>query len=98
MTDHTTIVPQDAPEPERQGRKMNMSDLRVLTRIEALRVLGLSARTWARLEAKGKTPPKIRLSEGRVGYAARDLWQWIEARREASPVLPQKTMGKQYGA
>ena len=66
----------------------------VYTRTEAINLLGLSPRTWARLEAQGETPPKIRLSPGRIGYAASDLRKWIEARRDASPVLPQTMRGK----
>ena len=37
-------------------------DLKVYTKKETQKLLGLSGRTWDRLEALGETPPKTRLS------------------------------------
>jgi predicted DNA-binding transcriptional regulator AlpA len=58
--------------------------IRVLNRSETIRMVGLSDRTWDRLEAKGETPPKTRISEGRIGYRVCDLAAWLDARREAT--------------
>ena len=60
-----------------------MSDeLKVYTKKETQKLLGLSGRTWDRLEALGETPPKTRLSPNRIGYRARDIAAWLDARRE----------------
>jgi predicted DNA-binding transcriptional regulator AlpA len=56
--------------------------IRVLNRRDAIAQLGLSERTFQRLEASGDGPPKTRLSEGRVGYRVCDLAAWLDARRE----------------
>ena len=58
--------------------------IRVLNRSETIRMVGLSDRTWDRLEAKGETPPKTQISEGRIGYRVCDLAAWLDARREAT--------------
>jgi predicted DNA-binding transcriptional regulator AlpA len=58
--------------------------IRVLNRSVTIRMVGLSDRTWDRLEAKGETPPKTRISEGRIGYRVCDLAAWSDARREAT--------------
>jgi predicted DNA-binding transcriptional regulator AlpA len=65
--------------------EINMDDLdsiRVLSRPEAVRMLGVSTRTWERLEAGGDGPPKTRLSMGRVGYRVSDIKDWLDKRRE----------------
>ena len=60
-----------------------MSDeLKVYTRKETQKLLGLSGRTWDRLEALGETPPKTRLSPNIIGYRAPDIAAWLDARRE----------------
>ena len=60
-----------------------MSDeLKVYTKKETQKLLGLSGRTWDRLEALGDTPPKTRLSPNRIGYRAPDIAAWLDARRE----------------
>ena len=56
--------------------------IKVLNRRDAIAQLGLSERTFQRLEASGDGPPKTRLSEGRVGYRVCDLAAWLDARRE----------------
>ena len=56
--------------------------VKVLNRRDAIAQLGLSERTFQRLEATGDGPPKTRLSEGRVGYRVCDLAAWLDARRE----------------
>jgi predicted DNA-binding transcriptional regulator AlpA len=64
-----------------------MADLdiiRVLSRPETLKAVGLSERTWDRLEERGETPPKTPISQGRVGYRVADIMRWLDARREAT--------------
>lgn len=56
--------------------------VRVLNRSETLKLLGLSDRTWDRLEAAGDTPIKTRISQNRIGYRVSDLERWLDARRE----------------
>ena len=56
--------------------------VKVLNRRDAIAQLGLSERTFQRLEASGDGPPKTRLSEGRVGYRVSDIIAWLDARRE----------------
>ena len=58
--------------------------VRVVDKAQAQRLANLSARTWDRLEARGETPPKTRLSERRVGYRITDLQRWLDARRETA--------------
>ena len=61
-----------------------MSDLiRVLSRLETIRMVCLTPRTWAKLEARGDTPPKTRLSERRIGYRVSDIKDWLDRRRES---------------
>jgi predicted DNA-binding transcriptional regulator AlpA len=57
-------------------------DLKVYTKKETQKLIGLSRRTWDRLEALGETPPKTRLSPNRIGYRASDIAGWLDARRE----------------
>ena len=57
-------------------------DLRVLTSKQAIELLGISEQTFARLEARGEGPPKIRLSPRRIGYRVCDLKAWQDARLE----------------
>jgi predicted DNA-binding transcriptional regulator AlpA len=58
--------------------------IKVLNRREAVKHLGISERSFQRLEALGDGPPKTRLSEGRVGYRVSDVAAWLDARRETS--------------
>ena len=59
-------------------------DLKVYTKKETQKLLGISGRTWDRLEALGETPPKTRLSPNRIGYRACDIAAWLDARREGA--------------
>jgi predicted DNA-binding transcriptional regulator AlpA len=59
-------------------------ELKVYTKKETQKLIGLSGRTWDRLEALGETPPKTRLSTNRIGYRACDIAVWLDARRETS--------------
>jgi predicted DNA-binding transcriptional regulator AlpA len=58
--------------------------VRVLNRAETIRMVGLSDRTWDRLAAAGDTPPKTRISQGRIGYRVSDIREWLDRRREVS--------------
>jgi predicted DNA-binding transcriptional regulator AlpA len=60
-----------------------LDELKVYTKRETQKLVGLSGRTWDRLEARGETPAKTRLSLNRIGYRASDIRQWLDARREA---------------
>ena len=56
--------------------------IKVLNRRDAIAHIGMSDRTFQRLEATGDAPPKTRLSAGRVGYRVSDIQKWLDARRE----------------
>jgi predicted DNA-binding transcriptional regulator AlpA len=56
--------------------------IRVLNRSQTIRMVDLSDRTWDRLEAVGDTPPKTRISQGRIGYRVADIRKWLDERRE----------------
>jgi predicted DNA-binding transcriptional regulator AlpA len=60
----------------------DFSIIRVLTRPQTIKTVGVSERTWERLEAAGDVPPKTRLSEGRIGYRVCDIEAWLDKRRE----------------
>jgi predicted DNA-binding transcriptional regulator AlpA len=60
----------------------DLDEIRVLSRSETIRTVGLSDRTWDRLEAAGDTPPKTRISQGRIGYRVCDVKEWLDRRRE----------------
>jgi predicted DNA-binding transcriptional regulator AlpA len=53
---------------------------RVLSRRQTSEMLGLSLRTFARLEYAGDVPPRIKLSTRRVGYRLSAVQAWIDAR------------------
>jgi predicted DNA-binding transcriptional regulator AlpA len=59
-----------------------LDELKVYTKRETQKLIGLSGRTWDRLEARGETPPKTRLSLNRIGYRASDVAAWLDKRRE----------------
>jgi predicted DNA-binding transcriptional regulator AlpA len=63
--------------------------LRVLTRRQTQELLGLSEKTWERLDAVGDTPIKTRLSPGRVGYRLDHIKQWLDVHQVSSAAEPQ---------
>jgi predicted DNA-binding transcriptional regulator AlpA len=66
----------------------DLSDLlRVLNRKATIELVGVSEKTWERLESLGDTPIKTKLSEGRVGYRLDHIKQWLDARQigQAAP-------------
>jgi predicted DNA-binding transcriptional regulator AlpA len=60
----------------------DLDSVRVLTRLQTIEAIGVSDRTWDRLESAGDTPPITRLSTGRVGYRVSDIKAWLDKRRE----------------
>jgi predicted DNA-binding transcriptional regulator AlpA len=58
--------------------------LRVLSRRQTIELVGVSEKTWERLEAVGDIPIKTRLSQGRVGHRLDHIKEWLDARRETS--------------
>jgi predicted DNA-binding transcriptional regulator AlpA len=60
---------------------VDLDSVRVLTKPEALKVLGLSLPTWIRMEQRGETPPKTQLSPNRIGYRVADIQAWLDQRR-----------------
>ena len=60
----------------------DIDNVRVLNRRDTIAHLGMSDRTFQRLEVKGEAPPKTRISDARVGYRVTDLAKWLDARRE----------------
>jgi predicted DNA-binding transcriptional regulator AlpA len=62
----------------------DFNPLEVFSKRATQKLLGLSDRTWDRLESRGDTPVKTHLSPGRVGYRASDLKEWLDQRREVT--------------
>lgn len=56
-------------------------ELRVLNRRQTIGLVGVSEKTWERLEAAGDIPVKTQLSQGRVGFRLDHIKQWLDARR-----------------
>ena len=74
------------PAPRSAGKQFwlkTLVQIRVLSRSETIKTVGLSDRTWDRLEAAGDTPPKTRISQGRIGYRVCDVKEWLDRRRKA---------------
>jgi predicted DNA-binding transcriptional regulator AlpA len=74
------------PAPRSAGEQLwlkTLMQIRVLSRSETIKTVGLSDRTWDRLEAAGDTPPKTRISQGRIGYGVCDVKEWLDRRRKA---------------
>jgi predicted DNA-binding transcriptional regulator AlpA len=67
---------------EREKQMADLESIRVLNRSETLKMVGLSDRTWDRLEERGEGPPKTRISKGRIGYRVCDIREWLDRRRE----------------
>jgi predicted DNA-binding transcriptional regulator AlpA len=61
----------------------SLDAIRVLSRSETIKTVGLSDRTWDRLEERGEGPPKTRISRRRVGYRVCDVKEWLDRRRTA---------------
>jgi hypothetical protein len=55
--------------------------IKVLSRRQTYESLGVSEKTWERLELEGDTPTKTRISQGRIGYRLIDIKIWLDARQ-----------------
>jgi predicted DNA-binding transcriptional regulator AlpA len=53
---------------------------RVVPRLRAIEIAGVSEATWERMERKGEGPKRVLVSERRVGYRVNDLLAWLDAR------------------
>lgn len=62
---------------------MNSPDQMLLSAKQIAALLGIHPRTVARMAEDGSGPPRIRVSEKRVGYLRSDLEAWLASRRES---------------
>jgi predicted DNA-binding transcriptional regulator AlpA len=67
--------------PTRWGVGSYSELLRVLNRRQTIQLVGVSEKTWERLEAVGDVPIKTQLSQGRVGHRLDHIKQWLDARQ-----------------
>jgi predicted DNA-binding transcriptional regulator AlpA len=82
-----TPIVQSNPGPTSATTNDPLTLNRVVPRLEAVRLAGVSEATWDRLERRGEGPrPRIRISERRVGYRIRDLLSWLDTRRSERQV------------
>ena len=68
------------------NEQIQIESCKVLNRAGLLAHLGISEKNLFRLERLGDAPPKVRLSEGRVGYRATDVSAWLASRRESQDI------------
>ena len=61
-----------------------LGDDTILSNSEFREMLGVSRATIHRLDQSGEGPPKIRLSERRVGRRLGDVRSWLQARQRGS--------------
>jgi predicted DNA-binding transcriptional regulator AlpA len=73
-------APKTGPPPLDAAR---LPDFAIVSREQASVILGVSIDTLKRLVAAGKGPPRIKVSEKRVGYRISDLKAWLEQRPAA---------------
>jgi len=80
-----------------QGRSMNvtMPQLELFTRVEAARRCRLAPGTLKRLAAEGRGPRYSRTGDkrGRCLYAASDLIEWLEERKQSPRACRGNTTG-----
>jgi predicted DNA-binding transcriptional regulator AlpA len=57
------------------------NSVRVVDEPTAIKLVGVSPRTWDRMRSRGETPPVTQLSARRIGYRVVDLKKWLDARR-----------------
>jgi predicted DNA-binding transcriptional regulator AlpA len=58
-----------------------LESVRIVDEPTAIKVVGVSPRTWDRMKARRETPPATQISERRIGYRLVDLKAWLDARR-----------------
>jgi predicted DNA-binding transcriptional regulator AlpA len=63
------------------GLPDSLDSVRVLDEPTAIKLAGVSPRTWDRMRARGETPPITQISARRIGYRLIDLRAWLDARR-----------------
>ena len=63
------------------GATAGLDLVRVVNEPTAIKLTGVSPRTWDRMRARGETPPITKISERRIGYRLVDLKIWLDARR-----------------
>lgn len=56
--------------------------VRVVDRMKACEIVGISDRTLDRMIARGDAPPATKLSARRIGYRISDLKEWLDGRRQ----------------
>ena len=68
------------------------SQVRVLSRRETIKVIGVDERTFDRLEAAGDAPPKTQLSKRRIGYRLIDIDAWLNASPSGGVMISESTI------
>jgi len=61
---------------------------RIVSEAEAAAIIGYSKDTLRREFAAGRAPPRVRLSEGRIGYRLSALYAWLDAHTEQPGARP----------
>ena len=59
--------------------------VQVLSKKECAARIGIDTRSLDRLDAAGHGPPRLQISERRVGFLESDLAAWLETRRRPQP-------------
>lgn len=62
----------------------DFDSVRVLSKPETLKLLGLSGETWYRMQRAGQLPPATQISDRRIGYRLLDLKAWLDQRRRGA--------------
>jgi len=63
-------------------------DDRVISKADAAKMLGISIDTLDRMNARREGPPRVQLSDRRVGYRISSLRDWISEKTE--PATPKQ--------
>jgi hypothetical protein len=58
-----------------------LEKLQVVKDAEMPDLLRVSSRTWERMRERGDHPPKIQISDRRIGYRVGDIELWLDAKR-----------------
>ncbi len=61
-----------------------LPDCAVLTKTQVSVITGLSRDTLDRLHRQNQGPPRVRLSERRVGYPLSQIRAWLKQRQESA--------------
>lgn len=60
------------------------TDDQVITKGEAAEMIGVSTDTLDRMHQRGEGPPRVKLSDRRVGFRMRELRAWIAKKTEVA--------------